>query len=49
MDIVRPPLHYFQEEIQLLPTGLEFLRNFLSNPRQYLKTGKLGIEDFYGV
>ncbi|XP_065356778.1 putative uncharacterized protein DDB_G0282133 [Calliphora vicina] len=35
-DIATPPLHHFREEIHLLPTGLQFLHEFLPNPLNYI-------------
>ncbi|XP_037718792.1 uncharacterized protein LOC119552923 [Drosophila subpulchrella] len=37
MDILRPELHLFNENIQYLPKGIAFLEAFLTNPEQYLK------------
>ncbi|XP_017053540.2 uncharacterized protein LOC108096447 [Drosophila ficusphila] len=37
-DILRPELHLFNENIQYLPKGIAFLKAFLTNPEQYLKT-----------
>nr|XP_017005533.2 uncharacterized protein LOC108063088 [Drosophila takahashii] len=38
MDIRRPELHLFNENIQYLPKGIAFLEAFLTDPEQYLKT-----------
>ncbi|XP_023302565.2 putative uncharacterized protein DDB_G0282133 isoform X1 [Lucilia cuprina] len=35
-NIISPSLHNFQEEIHLLPTGLQFLEEFLPNPLNYI-------------
>jgi len=37
MDILRPELHLFNENIQYLPKGIAFLEAFLADPEQYLK------------
>ncbi|XP_016955865.1 uncharacterized protein LOC108028500 [Drosophila biarmipes] len=37
MDILRPELHLFNENIQYLPKGVAFLETFLTDPEQYLK------------
>ncbi|KAM8707718.1 hypothetical protein ACLKA7_014796 [Drosophila subpalustris] len=36
-DILQPPLYQFDEKIQFLPKGIDFLDAFLENPEQYLK------------
>ncbi|XP_002015315.2 uncharacterized protein LOC6588866 isoform X1 [Drosophila persimilis] len=36
-DILQPKLHFFNENIQFLPTGVAFLEAFLDHPEQYLK------------
>ncbi|XP_037807647.1 uncharacterized protein LOC119601036 [Lucilia sericata] len=35
-NIISPSLHNFREEIHLLPTGLQFLEEFLPNPLNYI-------------
>ncbi|XP_036224323.2 uncharacterized protein Spc105R isoform X2 [Bactrocera oleae] len=36
-DIISPPLYAFSEELQLLPSGIDFLKEFLKSPWRYLK------------
>ncbi|XP_034482434.1 uncharacterized protein LOC117787913 [Drosophila innubila] len=36
-DILQPPLYQFDEKIQFLPKGIDFLNVFLENPEEYLK------------
>jgi len=36
-DILQPPLYQFDEKIQFLPKGIDFLNVFLDNPEEYLK------------
>lgn len=35
-DIFQPPLYKFDEKIQFLPKGIDFLEAFLEDPEQYL-------------
>ncbi|KAH8405413.1 hypothetical protein KR222_011473, partial [Zaprionus bogoriensis] len=37
-DIVQPPMYEFDEKIQYLPKGIAFLRVFLPNPEQFLRS-----------
>ncbi|XP_053970015.1 uncharacterized protein LOC128871888 isoform X2 [Anastrepha ludens] len=36
-DIISPPLYAFSEELQFLPSGIDFLRVFLKSPCSYLR------------
>ncbi|XP_036318570.1 uncharacterized protein LOC118733321 isoform X2 [Rhagoletis pomonella] len=37
-DIIFPPLHAFCEELQVLPSGIDFLKVFLKSPSTYLRS-----------
>ncbi|XP_050337587.1 uncharacterized protein LOC126763882 isoform X2 [Bactrocera neohumeralis] len=36
-DIISPPLYAFSDELQFLPSGIDFLKEFLMSPCRYLK------------
>uniref|UniRef100_A0A034WGU1 Uncharacterized protein n=2 Tax=Bactrocera dorsalis TaxID=27457 RepID=A0A034WGU1_BACDO len=36
-DIISPPLYAFNDELQFLPSGIDFLKEFLMSPCRYLK------------
>ncbi|XP_033149624.1 uncharacterized protein LOC108598200 [Drosophila busckii] len=40
-NIIQPPLHQLDEKIQFLPKGIEFLKEFLKTPEDFIKPGEI--------